>query len=210
MLSCKQAKAVSNDFQNWSLTTLEGNFPNKKFGYYLELQNRLRDKWSDQSLFILRPALKYNLNDSISLYQGYDWFTTFNDEFRVEHRLWQQILVKKKFFKDLSTFMWFRLEERFLPNMDETGLRGRLRAGFRKPLFNSKKLSLDFFDEFFFNFFSNSSGPRAGFDQNWVFTGLNYQFNDKVGLQTGYLINMLNRDELELQHAFRTTLHFHF
>ena len=205
IFSSLQVKA-NNDFQQWSLSTLEGNF-NEKFGYYLELQHRQKDHWSDPSLTIIRPALKFNLNKNASIYQGYDWFASY-DDFKVEHRLWQQLLLKKQFNK-LKAMTWLRLEERFLPDLD-FGLRFRIRSGFRYPILNSKKWSFDFFDELFINLYDVEGGPQGGFDQNWIFSGLNYQFNQNAGLQIGYILNILDRAEIELQHGLRATLHFHF
>ena len=104
---------------------------------------------------------------------------------------------------------WLRLEERFLPDLD-FGLRFRIRSGIRYPILNSNKWSFDFFDELFINLYDVEGGPQGGFDQNWIFSGVNYQFNENAGLQVGYILNLLDRTELEIQHGLRATLHFHF
>ena len=200
------ANAAESDFQNWSLITLDHSITDK-YGYYLELQNRVDNNWSDQSLFILRPAFRYKLNDHVKLYQGYDWFTTYRDEFRSEHRLWQQIEWSKQ-YDHYKHFAWLRLEERFLEDAD-TALRARLRLGVAIPLAKDYKWSLELFEESFVHLYSVSNGPEAGFDQNWFYAGLAHKLNDNAKLSVGYILNLLAREpDNQIQHGIRAMLSF--
>lgn len=196
---------VENDFQQWSLMTVNKNL-NDKWGLYFELQNRLGQQATHENLLFIRPAVRYKLNRYSSIWQGYAWVPNFSgDKLLNENRLWQQIDFHNK-INNYDFFAWMRLEERFIEGTDSVSIRDRFRVGLKHPLFNLKTWKWVAFDELWINFNDVENGPSIGIDENWVFAGLEKTFNDNVSASLGYMLNYLNRDTDQLQHAIRLHL----
>jgi hypothetical protein len=47
-------------------------------------------------------------------------------------------------------------------------------------------------DEPFFNLNTVNNGPRGGFNQNWLFLGINRRFNNHLNAEVGYLNNYVS------------------
>lgn len=202
--SINAAQAVTSDFHDWALITFRHNLT-EKYSYSLHFQNRVAENWSKEDIFIIRPSLRYKITPNLFFDVGYDWFSHYQPEFSVEHRPWQQILVRKKLAK-FKTYTWFRLEERFLDGTENVSTRFRIRPGFNYPITKNQKLSFDFFAEMFLNLNGVSNGPAGGFDQFWIYSGLNYKFNKNLRLLVGYLMSFQDRSINNIDHAFRTVL----
>jgi hypothetical protein len=67
---------VTNDLQNWSLITLNKDL-NDHWGLYLEAQNRLGQNFSGERRILIRPAVKYKINNNTSVWLGYAWTPSF-------------------------------------------------------------------------------------------------------------------------------------
>ena len=89
-------------------------------------------------------------------------------------------------------------------------LRDRTRLGAKIPMFKLKTWKFVTWDEFFVNLNTLDNGPRGGFDQNWMFTGVEKQISKNTTLEAGYLMNYLNRDPGQLQHALSLNLNINF
>lgn len=196
---------VENDFQQWSLMTVNKNL-NDKWSLYFELQNRLGQQARHENLFFIRPAVHYKLNKYSSIGQGYAWVPNFSgDRLLNENRLWQQIDYHNK-INNYNFFAWMRLEERFLEGTDSVSIRDRLRVGIKHPLFKLKTWKWIVFDELWINLNDVQNGPSIGIDESWIFTGVEKTFNKHVSANFGYMLNYLNRDIDQLQHAIRLHL----
>jgi Protein of unknown function (DUF2490) len=136
--------------------------------------------------------LGYQVTKSLSLAQGYVWATVFGPKVTTEHYLIQQALLQNEFPRIRLT-QRIRLEERFLPDQSDAAVRARylLRTAY---LFGKHKdWSLVCWDDIFINLNSLSREVKSGLDQNRIFLGMNHQFNEKVLLEGGYMMQYLNR-----------------
>ena len=73
-------------------------------------------------------------------------------------------------------------------------------------MFELKTWKFIVFDELFINLNEVNNGPAKGIDQNWIFTGVEKQINKNTTLEIGYLLNYLNREPEQLQHALSLNL----
>ena len=88
-----------------------------------------------------------------------------------------------------------RLEERnniSQANANGPSVRFRQRLKYEYPF--TKEWSGIASEEIFFNLNSVNWGPTQGFDQNRVFVGAGYKFNDIVKTEFGYMNQYVNRN----------------
>jgi hypothetical protein len=220
MLSPVQADSgATEDLQSWNMVTLRAGLgQSKKAQIYLEAQPRVGNldssgtKRDDFSTLILRPAVGYQMNQYVSVWQGYAWVPTFQPGSRIENRIFQQLLIEN-LVKNLKLVNRTRLEERWLEGTNKTAVRFRHMARAAYPLGKSKKWSLVAYDELFINLNSVEHGPNGGFDQNRVFAGVNRQFNKQINAEAGYMNNLVNRKSPtpnHINHIILLTLNFNF
>jgi hypothetical protein len=177
----------AQDFQNWSMISIDQNIT-EKYGYYIELHHRLQNNWENNSLSVVRPSIKYNLNQNITLFLGYDWVKRY-ESLRLgnEHRAWQQVSYRNR-YKKLSHASYLRLEERFLDDLNTT-LRGRWRTGFSYPITANNKFFIDIFNELIVQLTEASTGLNKGLNQNRSSFGISYMINDYTRFRLGYMFN---------------------
>jgi opacity protein-like surface antigen len=187
ILFSRPALANSNDFQNWSMISIDQNI-SEKYGYYIELHHRLQNNWDENSLSVIRPSLKYNLNKNISIFLGYDWIKRY-ESLRLgnEQRIWQQIIFRNQ-YKKFRYSNAFRLEERFIDKLDPS-LRARWRTGFSYPITQNDKLFIDVFNELIVQLTGAATGLGTGLNQNRSSLGINYMINQNTRLRLGYVYN---------------------
>lgn len=168
--------AQQTDIQSWTLITAQTTLDSdKKWLVYAEAQPRVGDDISRLERLLLRPAVGYNYTEKTSLYLGYAWTPTFydthyNEDFRNEQRIWQQVLHKHDAF-GMSWQHRLRQEQRFIDDASSTSHRTRylLRGSYRlSELYNT---GLTGYNELFVTENSVRRGPRAGFDRNRFFFG---------------------------------------
>ena len=147
----------------------------KRWLLYAEAQPRLADNVSQLERLLLRSAIGYNLSRNVSAYLGYAWTPTFvdtnyNDSFRDEHRIWQQLLVRHNGL-DLVWQHRFRQEQRLIEHTSDVSHRFRylLRGSYR--IGQELDWGWTGYNEIFVTFNSVEKGPRAGFDRNRFFYG---------------------------------------
>jgi len=187
---------VNQDFRLWTPVYL--TFPlSSSFIGYMEVNPRFGDDVSELDQLLLRPAVGYKLNDHFSLWQGYAWVGNYQPDFREEHRVFQQLLYRRK-FPFVKVFSRTRLEERFIENTDGTAVRARtmLRGDF--PLPDAPEWAIVVYDEIFLNVNAVGNGPDSGFDQNRLFLGMNRQFTEHFNMDLGYQLQALNNSQPEL------------
>lgn len=212
-----QAQSFEQDLQQWDIVTLRTPLsPDKKWQGYLEVQPRMdllnKNDQGYMAALLIRPAIGYQLNRHVSVWQGYAWTPTYQPTFRNEHRIFQQLLLENK-IKKLTLINRTRLEERFIENAGGTAVRGRHLLRFAYPLDKRQQWSAVIYDEAFVNFNSPPRGPQSGFDQNRAFAGLNRKLGKHANLEAGYMAQYVNRaDPLpdRLNHIILLNLNFTF
>lgn len=184
---------VNQDFRLWAPVYL--TFPlSSSFIGYMEVNPRFGDDVSKFDQLLLRPAVGYKLTDHLSIWQGYAWVGNYQPSFSEEHRVFQQLLYRRK-FPFVKVFSRSRLEERFIGNTDGLSVRARtmLRGDF--PLPNAPEWAFVLYDEIFVHVNSVGNGPESGFDQNRFFLGMNREFTKYFNMDLGYQMQALNNSQ---------------
>jgi|GEM_PF-256269 len=187
----------TTDFETWQIGTIQGHLT-KRFLYYLDTQNNeinLTDKKGNsannnthEGQLLVRPALGFQVTKGWSVWQGYGWAPTFQPQYRNEQQIWEQALYQHR-FKHFAFSNRSRLELRWIQNTSgEMGVRFRNQLRVMVP-FGKTRWGLVAFDEPFFNLNSVNNGPRAGFNQNWAFIGIERRLTNSMNLDVGYLNN---------------------
>jgi hypothetical protein len=209
---CLPACATDNEFNKWSLITLDDHI-DEHWWYYFELQNRVVDNMTQHGVIVVRPGIGYDFNENFGVLAGYTWKPNFRrgdfGVFRDEHNVWEQLHFSRNFDR-FSMFGWTRFEHRFIEGAGSTVNRLRVRLGTRVPYVRDPSWRLVVFDELFVNLNGASNGPNAGFDQNWVFAGVEKMFGEHTSLLVGYIMNHQNGDTDLIQHGIRSQLNFSF
>ncbi len=185
------AFAQKTDFQSWTQVTATISLdPAKEWFAYAEAQPRIGDDVSRLERLLLRPALGYNVNEQVSLFLGYAWTPTFmnasyQEDFRNESRIWQQILIKHKMI-GLDWQHRIRQEQRIIQDTGGTSNRTRytLRGSYPLPGFDN--FGLTGYNELFVTENGVSGGPQGGFDRYRFFFGP-YLNSGPVRYEAGYL-----------------------
>jgi hypothetical protein len=174
-LICAGASAQQTDFQSWN--TINTNYHlNEKWLITLETQARFVDDFEKLGSTLVRPALGYNLNEKLTVYLGYAWTpnytnSEYEDDFRNEHRVWQQVTYKQNFL-GLDWQHRLRQEQRFIEHTDSTTAnrtRYALKGSYKFS--ESDNYGLTGSNEIFVNLNSVDQGPKAGFDRYRYFFG---------------------------------------
>jgi hypothetical protein len=134
-----------------------------------------------------------------------------------ELRPWQEFTILSSQKRKWPIFFRYRLDERFIHHHNQTeltdgfrfNLRHRFRVGTSTILLNFKddqNLTLRLYDEIMLN---TGDVPRA-FDQNRLSVSLEYQFNKKWSLESGYINILQPKSDSEYfeRHIIRTTLFY--
>ncbi len=186
---------IKDDFQAWQITAIRGKITNRLL-YYLDVQNNEVDLTSKPGQYngryhegqlLVRPALGYQVNKYMSVWQGYGWTPSFQPKFNNENQIWEQVSLQKQ-FEHFQVSSRTRLEIRKIAGANGTAL--RLRDQFRVAVpIGKSKWSVIAYDEPFINLNTVDAGPRSGFNQNWLFAGINRRFNNHFNMEVGYLNN---------------------
>lgn len=185
----QSSHAQFTDFQTWgqitSTTSLDSD---KNWLLFLEAQGRLADDVTNLERTLVRPALGYRLNPNLSFYLGYAWTPTYidsnyDDDFRNEHRIWQQAVINHKLF-GLDIMHRIRQEQRFISNASSVANRTRYLIKASYSL--SGEYGLSAYNELFVNLHGVKRGPKGGVDRYRVFAGP-YLKKQGVIYELGYL-----------------------
>jgi hypothetical protein len=182
----------------------------KTLTWMLEGQFRYASDF-DQQQYQARTALEVKLSDRFSvvpLGYVYTWNYLYGKQpasfENNEHRIWQQIFYKHSLSK-LKIDHRLRLEQRFIKShtmmnndiVDEgySNKQNRLRYRFmvrmpiNGPTIEAKSIFLSAYDEAFLSWGKSVTFHEP--DQNRIFTGLGYQFDNALTIQGGFLYQML-------------------
>jgi hypothetical protein len=183
--------AQRSDLQSWTLlTTTIGLGEKKEWLFYFEVQPRIGDDVSKLERLLIRTALGYAFSRDTSLLIGYAWTPTFTDtnyeeDFRNEERIWQQLLVKDKRF-GIDWQHRLRQEQRMIDEVGGTSHRTRYLLRGSLPLDDCESWGLTGYNELFVTWNSLSTGPRGGFDRDRFFFGP-YLLQGPARFEIGYL-----------------------
>jgi hypothetical protein len=191
------ALAHPHDFEGWFIASTHiGLDKDRQYQLYLEGQPRVGDNWQRAATVQSRVALVYSWDKQISSAIGYAWTPNFYDskyqrDYRDEHRLWQQLLVRH----DLFGLQWqhrLRQEQRFIARTDDLSHRSRYQLRGSYGLTEKKDFGLTGFDELMVNLNGVQGGPWGGYDRNRIFFGPYWQV-ENIRYEVGYLGEHLKR-----------------
>ncbi len=184
-------ETFENDLGLW--TGININAPiTEKIQSRFQISPRWLDNATDFNQLILHGLLGYKFNEHFSFFQGYAWSTHYIPNFRREQRPYEDAIISHQVGK-VSLEHRFRLDERFLQDIEGISLRGRYRLKGSYPLDKKQRWSLVLFDEIFVNLNSHFGGPQAGIDQNRIYTGVNHKFNENINADLGYQLQHIHR-----------------
>jgi hypothetical protein len=192
---------MQNDLQMWQIGSIRTHITKRILGY-MDVQNNEVNLTGTKGhstpgthygQLLIRPAIGFQVNKYLSVWQGYGWTPSFQPQFRNENQIWEQFILERKFehLHNLSLSSRNRLEIRRIAGAGGTALRYRNQLRAALPL-GKTKWSLVMYDEPFINLNTVGNGPRSGFNQNWFFFGINRKISKSVSAEVGYLNNYVN------------------
>lgn len=209
------------DLEQWSDVTLDVH-ATPKLRIFTQAQPRIGSNLSHSDRLYLKTAVGYQVTKSMSIWQGLGWTPTFEgvntlkhtfpEHYTDEHILYQQVLFENK-WKNLKINNRSILEERFIERAGGTNIRARHLLKLAYPIGKSKKWSLVAFDDLYMNLNSTPRGPKAGFDQNLLFFGINRKLTPHIALEAGYMnnpVNVFHHSVNRMNHAALVSLNFKF
>lgn len=197
-----QQRFLQDDLQTWQIFATRGHIT-KRLLYYFDSQNNVvnltdkmgnsakrtdNNKHTHEGQLLLRPALGFEVNKTLSIWQGFGWTPSFQPQFRNEFQLWEQAIVQHN-FKYFTISSRSRLEIRRIANAGSTAYRFRNQFRLQVPLDKKHNWAFTLFDEPFWNLNTVTRGPQQGFNQNWLFAGITRKIAPDLSLDVGYLNN---------------------
>ena len=211
----QNAITTDHNLNGWYIYS--GDHPVKgKFGVHLEGQLRRHNLITRGQQWQLRPAVNYQVKPGIMISSGYAFTATYRygglpvDYPFHEHRLYQQLSLKKKWRKT-TVENRFRLEQRWLERKNGRETLWRYQDRFRYFLKGSipikGKWYLASYNEIFING-RRATGAKL-FDQNRAYAALGATVNKTTRVEVGYLQQTLSRFNgraFEYNHTFQLAL----
>ena len=197
---------VRQDRQLWVNFSAQGELGKRKV-WVAEVQPRLARNLSVPSVLLGRMAVGYEVNDRITIYQGFVYQELLDGATRHEKRSYQQADL------DVASGTWgtlkarLRLEQRWFSNGSEMGLRFREQLRYEKALtVNEEPLVGVLTAEAFANVLTADYGARRGFESARLFAGVRIPI-DEQSTETGYQaqISAPPGDERRLDHVLLVT-----
>ena len=193
LASQSPAKATETDEQIW-LAQFSTFSVGHRWLVFTEAQARQTDGAERLGQIILRPAVGYQVSDTVSVYAGYAWVRT-DPKGRVantEHRAYQQLSLRLVGGPGKVTVASrTRLEQRFIVGRSDMGWRMRNLVRLDVPL--GKGYSAIVSGEPFVNLDTTTWGQRGGLDQMRGFAGIGIPVARGVALEVGYAGQYVNR-----------------
>ena len=195
LLPLPAAAQTSADEQAWVNITVQGSIKDELV-YFAEVQPRFGDGASRLEQLLLRPAIGWKVSPRLTLYQGYAHviLPIAGARNRNEERSFQQVTWNAGQVGpgDLSTRT--RLEQRWLSDGDDMGLRLRQMIRYRLPLREDRKgVGLLGWTEPFVALNDTDWGARAGFDQLRTFVGAEVPVGGASTAELGYMNQLIDR-----------------
>jgi hypothetical protein len=180
---------------------------------WLEGQSRFDDDWKHWYQGMVRAAVGYSLSDRATIWAGYTWLPTQNvgKDYISQQDVWPAFRYVLP--TDIGTFTFRTMVESNFLQGDDVRFRPRQMLRFMHPLDFEPRLSLIAWDEFFIRVNSTKSGGQSGFDQNRVFAGLGWSFNQSFRAEAGYLNQYLDdatHTDNTMHHLIMGSLYINF
>ena len=188
-----RAQESLHDTQLWLF--LLGQIPvGKDWLVHAEVQPRWNDDISRQDQVLLRGGLGRRLGPRVTVWGGYAYTPRHGTEsWTHEQRTWEQFNANLPSLGRWSPSIRFRQEQRFLDAWSDASHRFRAMGRLVRPL-GSSGWSIAASDEYFVTLDHTGGGPRQGFDQNRVFSGVLRRLGTDVTFETGYTWQMLPKN----------------
>ena len=171
---------------------------NPKWSINSDIQFRTKNELKDYSQALIRSDVSYKLKDRLTISVGFAHFRYFltKEKTRGEWRPWQELKLTDKVGNCKLTHR-LRVEQRFnerVKNAEATNdyqfnFRFRYRFDLRYPILKEKEAGNNWFV-----LIGNEVMINAGniinynyFDQDRLYTGINYEINKKISLQLQYM-----------------------
>jgi hypothetical protein len=180
---------------------------------WLEGQSRFDDDWKHWYQGMVRAAVGYSLSDRATIWAGYTWLPTQNvgKDYISQQDVWPAFRYVLP--TDIGTFTFRTMVESNFLQGNDVRFRPRQMLRFMHPFDFEPRLSLIAWDEFFIRVNSTKSGGQSGFDQNRVFAGLGWSFNQSFRAEAGYLNQYLDdatHTDNTMHHLIMGSLYINF
>lgn len=207
------AAGVEEDGAIWFNVHMQGDLPAEHLHWSMDTNPRWRDEGGHLDQLYLRPSVFYKVNPKTSLWLGHDNIVRHSAGKSPSHeyRLWQQFQYQFDPVSEVTFTNRTRIEQRHREGYHGLGYRLRQMVKASTPLLQEHHLALIVSDELFINLNQTDWSSERGFDQNRLFIGLNWKFNQSSSIEAGYLNQFIhtqavNRDN----HVLATTLGISF
>ncbi|MEQ1529656.1 MAG: DUF2490 domain-containing protein [Methylococcales bacterium] len=195
--SAEAADDLTQDAGSWLQIVGEGSLkalnPNlDKTRIWVEGQSRFDGDWSHWYQGMVRTAIGYSLSDRATIWAGYTWLPTQNigKPYTSQQDVWPAFRYVLP--TDYGTISFRTMIESNFIKGDEVRFRPRQMIRFMHSFEFEPRLNLIAWDEFFIRANSSKYGGKSGFDQNRVFAGLGWSFNNSFRTEVGYMNQYLD------------------
>jgi len=214
LISCKNAIAETiEDGRYWFSLYTQGPLPKENFYWSLDVHPRWREEGRNFDTLILRPSLIYKITPKTSIWTGYDTINNHpagQSSFQ-ENRLWEQVMHQFEPFGALTLTVRTRFEQRDREDYSDIAHRLRQMVRATTPSSLHQQLSWVIWDELFINLNQTDWGVMRGTDQNRLFLGANWKFDELSNLEVGYINQYVNGKTIDREnHILSSTIRFNF
>lgn len=214
LISCKNAIAETiEDGRYWFSLYSQGPLPKENFYWSLDIHPRWREEGRNFDTLILRPSLIYKITPKTSIWTGYDTINNHpagQSSFQ-ENRLWEQVMHQFEPFGALTLTVRTRFEQRDREDYSDIAHRLRQMVRATTPSSLHQQLSWVVWDELFINLNQTDWGVMRGTDQNRLFLGANWKFDELSNLEVGYINQYVNGKTIDREnHILSSTIRFNF
>lgn len=214
LISCKNAIAETiEDGRYWFSLYTQGPLPKENFYWSLDIHPRWREEGRHFDTLILRPSLIYKITPKTSIWTGYDTINNHpagQSSFQ-ENRLWEQVMHQFETFGGLTLTVRTRFEQRDREDYSDIAHRLRQMVRATTPSSLHQQLSWVIWDELFINLNQTDWGVMRGTDQNRLFLGANWKFDELSNLEVGYINQYVNGKTIDREnHILSSTIRFNF
>lgn len=214
LISCKNAIAETiEDGRYWFSLYTQGPLPKENFYWSLDIHPRWREEGRHFDTLILRPSLFYKISPKTSVWLGYDTIKNHpqSQASFQENRLWEQVMHQFEPFGGLTLTVRTRFEQRDREDYSDIAHRLRQMVRATTPSSLHQQLSWVVWDELFINLNQTDWGVMRGTDQNRLFLGANWKFDELSNLEVGYINQYVNGKTIDREnHILSSTIRFNF
>lgn len=180
---------------------------NNKWSLHTEFDNRIFLNPTEENLYVLRLQGRYKINNNLEIGAGYAYFSVATQvpevtyDFRIPEYRGQQDITWKKELGNFTMNQRFQIEERYIHNTNKVGLlpgttffwrfRYRLQGEYSFWKKDSQYLRTIVYDELMVN--GGKNVVYNTFDQNRIYSALQYGVNKNSAFELGYLKSFQQR-----------------